>query len=153
MTTAHNTITNTLGASIVLGDSLESVIEDNVLTNSGDGIMISAYGPYGGPASYGPVINTDVLRNSLSEGAGNLMTPSVNTNLAGIVIQDMPGCLVSGLLIRDNVVPAKQTISSVDGLNGISAVLIEHNRANWLPTFPIPGFLIQSNEQQAISSR
>lgn len=149
MTTAHNTITNTLGVSIVLGDSLESVIEDNVLTNSGDGIMISAYGPYGGPAAYGPVINTDVLRNSLSQGAGNLMTPSVNTNLAGIVIQDMPGCLVSGLLIRDNDVPAQQTISSVNGLNGISAVLIEHNRGNWLPTFPIPGFLVQSNEHQA----
>jgi hypothetical protein len=149
MTTAHNTITNTLGFSIVLGDSLESVIEDNVLTNSGDGIMISAYGPYGGPASYGPVINTDVLRNSISEGVGNLITSSVNTNLAGIVIQDMPGCLVSGLLIRDNVVPAKQTISSVDGLNGISAVLIEHNRGNWLPTFPIPGFLIQGNQHQA----
>lgn len=148
MTTAHNTISNTLGVSIVLGDSLESVIEDNVLTNSGDGIMISAYGPYGGPASYGPVINTDVLRNSMSEGAGNLLTPSVNTNVAGIVIQDMPGCLVSGLLIRDNVVPPKQTISSVDGLNGISAVLIEQNRGNWLPTFPIPGFLIQSNEHQ-----
>jgi hypothetical protein len=148
MTTAHNQITNTLGVSIVLGDSLESVIEDNVLVNSGDGIMISAYGPYGGPASYGPVINTDVLRNSISEGAGNLMTSSVNTNLAGIVIQDMPGCLVSGLLIRDNVVPPKQTISSVDGMNGISAVLIEHNRGNWLPTFPIPGFLVQSNEHQ-----
>jgi hypothetical protein len=148
MTISHNRITNTLGVSIVLGDSLESVIEDNVLINSGDGIMISAYGPYGGPASYGPVINTDVLRNSITEGTGNFMTSSINTNLAGIVIQDMPGCLVSGLLIRDNLVPAKQTISSVDGLNGISAVLIEHNRGNWLPTFPIPGFLIQNNQHQ-----
>ena len=148
MTTAHNEITNTLGASIVLGDSLESVIEDNVLTNSGNGIMISAFGPYGGPASYGPVINTDVLRNSISEGAGNFMISSVNTNVAGIVIQDMPGCLVSGLLIRDNIVPAKETISSVNGMNGISAVLIEYNRGNWLPTFPIPGFLVQRNQHQ-----
>jgi hypothetical protein len=150
MTTAHNQITDTLGASIVLGDSLESVIEDNVLTNSGNGIMISAFGPYGGPASYGPVINTDVLRNSISEGAGNFMTSSVNTNVAGIVIQDMPGCLVSGLLIRDNTVPAKETISSVNGLNGISAVLIEYNRGNWLPTFPIPGFLVQRNQHQGL---
>jgi hypothetical protein len=150
MTTAHNQITDTLGASIVLGDSLESVIEDNVLTNSGNGIMISAFGPYGGPASYGPVINTDVLRNSISEGAGNFMTPSVNTNVAGIVIQDMPGCLVSGLLIRDNTVPGKETISSVNGLNGISAALIEYNRGNWLPTFPIPGFLVQRNQHQGL---
>ena len=37
MTIAHNTITNTLGASIVLGDGLEGVIEDNVLTNSAEG--------------------------------------------------------------------------------------------------------------------
>jgi hypothetical protein len=119
-----------------------------VLTNSGNGIMISAFGPYGGPASYGPVINTDVLRNSISEGAGNFMISSVNTNVAGIVIQDMPGCLVSGLLIRDNIVPAKETISSVNGMNGISAVLIEYNRGNWLPTFPIPGFLVQRNQHQ-----
>ena len=119
-----------------------------MLTNSGNGIMISAFGPYGGPAAYGPVINTDVLRNSISEGAGNLMIPSVNTNMGGIVIQDMPGCLISGLLIRDNVVAPKRTISSTNGLNGISAVLIEQNRANWFPTFPIPGFLIQSNQHQ-----
>ena len=38
MTIAHNTITNTLGASIVLGDALEGVIEDNGLTNSGGGL-------------------------------------------------------------------------------------------------------------------
>ncbi len=145
MTIAHNTITNTLGASIVLGDALEGVLEDNILTNSGDGILISAYGPYGGPAAYGPVINTDVLRNIVASGSGNLITSSVNTNLAGIGIQDMPGCLVSGLLIRNNVVSAKDTIFSTDGLNGISAVLIELNRANWLPTFPIPGFLVQHN--------
>jgi hypothetical protein len=76
------------------------------------------------------------------------MISSVNTNVAGIVIQDMPGCLVSGLLIRDNIVPAKETISSVNGMNGISAVLIEYNRGNWLPTFPIPGFLVQRNQHQ-----
>ena len=73
MTIAHNTITNTLGASIVLGDALEGVIEDNVMTNSGGGILISAFGPYGGPAAYGPVMNTDVLRNTIAVGAGNLL--------------------------------------------------------------------------------
>ena len=70
MTIAHNTITNTLGGSIVLGDALEGVIEDNVLTNSGQGILISAFGPYGGPAAYGPVMNTDVLRNTDRSGRG-----------------------------------------------------------------------------------
>ncbi len=145
MTIAHNIIINTLGSSIVLGDALEGVIEDNTLVNSGQGILISAFGPYGGPAAYGPVMNTDVLRNTIAAGKGNFIIPSVDTNIAGIGIQDMPGCLVSGLMIRDNAVSSLNTIFSVDGLNGISANVIEQNQANWLPTWPIPGFLIQDN--------
>jgi hypothetical protein len=145
MTWAHNTITNTLGATFNLSDALEAVIEDNTLTNSGAGIYISAFGPYGGPASYGPVMNTDVLRNKLALGAGNDIAQSVDTNYAGIGVQDMPGCLVSGLMIRDNVVPAINTIFSTNGVNGISAVVVEQNQAYWDPTFPTPGFLIQDN--------
>ncbi len=145
MTFAHNTITNTLGASIVLADALEGVIEDNVLTNSGQGILIAAFGPYGGPAAYGPVMNTDVLRNTIAVGAGDLIFPDANPYLAGIGISDFPGCLLSGLMIRDNVVAAVNSIFSTDGLNGISANVIEQNQANWVPTFAIPGFLIQDN--------
>jgi len=145
MTIAHNTIANTLGASIVLGDSLEGVVEDNVLTNSGQGILISAFGPYGGPAAYGPVMNTDVLRNTIALGAGNLIAYNNEPYIWGIGIQDFPGCLLSGLMIRDNVVASAQSIYSTDGLNGISANVIEENQANWQPTFPIPGFLILNN--------
>jgi hypothetical protein len=86
MIIAHNTITNTLGAAIVLGDALESVVEDNPLTNAGMGILISAFGSYGGPAGYGPVINTDVLRNIIAVGAGTFIWPSVNWPGAGIGI-------------------------------------------------------------------
>jgi hypothetical protein len=145
MTFAHNTITNTLGVSILLMDALEGVIEDNVLTNSGQGILISAFGPYGGPAAYGPVINTDVLRNTVAVGAGNFIFPSANTNLAGIGILDMPGCLLSGLMIRDNAVASVNAIYSTNGLNGVSANVIEQNQAYWVPTFAIPGFLIKDN--------
>jgi hypothetical protein len=145
MTIAHNTISNTLGTSIVLADALEGVIEDNVLTNSGQGILIAAFGPYGGPASYGPVINTDVLRNTVAVGAGNFIFPSAYSNNAGIGISDFPGCLLSGLMIRDNVVASINSIFSTDGLNGVSANVIEQNRAYWVPTFAIPGFLIQDN--------
>jgi hypothetical protein len=145
MTIAHNTLTNTLGASIVLGDALEGLIEDNVLTNSGQGILISAFGPYGGPAAYGPVMNTDVLRNTIALGAGNLIAYNNEPYIWGIGIQDFPGCLLSGLMIRDNVVASTQSIYSTDGLNGISANVIEGNQANWQPTFPIPGFLILDN--------
>jgi hypothetical protein len=146
MTWANNALTNTDGGSFVLGDALESVIEDNKLTNSGGGILVSAFGPYGGPASYGPVMNTDVLRNTLSIGADTDIWTNPNSNVSGIGIQDMPGCLVSGVMIRDNVVPpAVGTIYSIDGVSGISAVLVEQNQAHWDPTFPTPGFLIQDN--------
>jgi hypothetical protein len=145
MTIAHNTITDTLGGSIVLGDALEGVIEDNILTNSGQGILISAFGPYGGPAAYGPVMNTDVLRNRLALGAGNLITRDEGNYIWGVGIQDFPGCLLSGLMVRDNVVPAVNVIYNTDGVNGISANVIEQNEANWQPTFPTPGFLVQDN--------
>jgi hypothetical protein len=145
MTIAHNTITNTLGAGIVLGDALEGVVEDNLLTNAGAGILISAFGSYGGPAGYGPVMNTDVLRNTLADGAGNFIWWSVHYNNAGIGIQDMPGCLESGLVIRDNVVTSLQTIYNTDGVNGVNANLIEQNQAYWFPSFYTPGFLIQDN--------
>ena len=145
MTIAHNTITNTLGASIVLGDALEGVIEDNVLTNSGQGILISAFGPYGGPASYGPVINTDVLRNTLAVGEGNLIAPDYGNYIWGIGISDFPGCLLSGLMVRNNVVPGQQMIYNTDGVNGITGNVIEQNQANWKPTFPTPGFLVEDN--------
>jgi hypothetical protein len=145
MTIAHNTITNTLGGSIVLGDALEGVIEDNVLTNAGQGILISAFGPYGGPAAYGPVMNTDVLRNTIALGAGNLIAHDHGNYLWGIGISDFPGCLLSGLMIRDNVVPSVNVIYNTDGVNGISANVIEQNLAYWQPTFPTPGFLVQDN--------
>ena len=145
MTIAHNTLTDTLGASIVLGDALEGVIEDNVLINSGQGILISAFGPYGGPAAFGPVINTDVLRNTLAVGLGTMIARDTNPYIWGIGIQDFPGCLVSGLMIRQNTVSSVNAIYNTDGVNGISASVIEQNQAYWQPTFVTPGFLIQDN--------
>jgi hypothetical protein len=148
MTWAHNKLINTAGASLVLADALEGVVEDNYLENSGAGILISAFGPYGGPASYGPVINTDVLRNTIAIGAGNDIWSSVPPNdYVGIGVQDMPGCLVSGLMIRSNVVPAIDNIYDTNGVNGVSAVVVEQNQANWaVPFFPTVGFLVQDND-------
>jgi hypothetical protein len=145
MTIAHNTITNTLGGSIVLGDALEGVIEDNVLTNSGQGILISAFGPYGGPAALGPVINTDVLRNTIAVGDGTMIARDANLYVWGVGIQDFPGCLLSGLMVRNNTVPSINVIYNTDGVNGISANVIEQNQAYWQPTFSTPGFLVQDN--------
>jgi hypothetical protein len=145
MTWAHNTMTDTLGASFVLSDALESAVEDNNLNNSGFGIYIAAFGPYGGPASYGPVINTDVLRNKITVGQGNDIWVAPNFNLSGIGLLDFPGCLLSGLMVRGNVVPAVNTIFSSDGVNGVNAVLVEQNEANTEFWLPVPGFLIQDN--------
>ena len=145
MTWAHNTMTNTMGATFVLADALESVIEDNKLTNSGAGIYLSAFGPYGGPASYGPVIDTDVLRNTLEVGDGTDIWYNPQSNVSGIGIQDMPGCLFSGLMMRGNLVPSTGTIFSTNGVNGISAAVIEQNQAYFDFMFPVPGFLLEDN--------
>ena len=91
------------------------------------------------------MINTEVLRNTITAGAGNFIVRSAYTNLAGIGILDMPGCLLSGLIFRSNAVTSTNSIFSTNGLNGISANVIEQNRAYWTPTFAIPGFLIQDN--------
>lgn len=145
MTIAHNTIRNTLGAAIVLADALEGVIEDNALSNAGQGILLSAIGPYGGPAAYGPVINTDVLRNTVLPGAGNLIAYDHGNYIFGIGISDFPGCLFSGLMVRDNAVLSGEAIYNTDGVNGVTANVIEQNQAYWSPTFPTPGFLVQDN--------
>jgi hypothetical protein len=145
MTMAHNTITNTQGASIVLGDALEGVVEDNMITNSGFGILISAYGPYGGPAAFGPVMNTDVLRNTIAVGNDTYIFHDKGDYIAGIGIQDFPGCGVSGLMVRNNTVPSINVIYNTDGLGGVSANVVELNVADWQPTFSTPGFLIQNN--------
>ncbi len=145
MTIAHNAINNTLGASIVLGNTLEGAAEDNSMENSGGGVVVSAIGPYGGPAAYGPVMNTDVLRNTITVGDGTFIFRDAGLYLFGIGIQDFPGCLLSGLMVRGNEVPSINVIYNTDGVNGISANVVELNQANWAPTFSTPGFLIQNN--------
>jgi hypothetical protein len=87
-----------------------------------------------------------VARNTIAVGSGRLIAYNEAPYIWGIGIQDFPGCLLSGLMIRGNVVASAESIYSADGLNGISANLIEQNQANWQPTFPIPGFLIQDNK-------
>jgi hypothetical protein len=90
-------------------------------------------------------MNTDVLRNMLAMGVGNFIFLDKGFDLWGIGIQDFPGCSVSGLMVRGNTVPAINTIYNTDGVNGISANVVEQNRAFWAPTFSTPGLLIQDN--------
>lgn len=143
MTYANNKMANTLGSTIVLGDSLESVVEDNIMINSDQGILIAAQGPYGAPAGYGPVINTDVLRNTLSTGAGDLIASAGTAG--GLGIADFPGCMLSGLMMRGNTVADVQTMFLTDGWNQINGLISEQNTGIWSPTFPLPGLLIQDN--------
>jgi hypothetical protein len=94
----RNTIKDTLGVSILLADALESATEDNSFINSGGGIIFSAYGPYGSPVGYGPVLNTDALRNRIEVGGGNLISRNAGHYIWGIGIENLPGCLLSGLV-------------------------------------------------------
>jgi hypothetical protein len=145
-TVAHNNFTNTLGQSVLIADSIDTVVEDNNLTNSGQGILLWGYGPYGGPAAFSPIMNTDVLRNTIAAGSGDLLVSSPNENLAGIGIFDGYGMMVSGLMIRDNVVVPIQSIY-LQGQNGINASVIEENQATWVvsPNPSIPGLLVWNN--------
>jgi len=146
LTVAHDSFTNVMGEAFnLVSEGLETAVEDNALTNVGDGIQIGAYGPYGGPADYGSTFNTDVLRNTNSAGSGNLVTNSTNTNIAGIGMSDMPACAISGLLIRNNSIPYNQTIYDSEGWYGMNGVLIEQNQANLLD-LNAPWFLTQDNQ-------
>jgi hypothetical protein len=48
-------------------------------------------------------------------------------------------------MVRNNEVTSINDIYNTDGVNGINANVIEQNQANWYPTFPTPGFLVQDN--------
>ncbi len=134
LTIAGNTFTNTSGTTINVGDVINGTIEDNVLTNSGSGILLWGFGPYGGPAGYGSVVNFTALRNVNAEGDGTKLVNSAQTNKGGIGVFDIDGCVVSGVLIRDNTVTPMQTIYSTNGWEGLNAVVIDSNDANVMMT-------------------
>jgi len=143
---AHNTIANTLGTTMWLWRCVNAVIEDNELVNSGTGIELAGIGPYGGPADFGPIMNTDILRNQIAIGSGDFITYSPNENRGGIGIVDNYGIMISGLMVRDNVLPAIQTIYASNGWQGINGNMIEKNNADWIGfSFPVAGFLVQNN--------
>jgi hypothetical protein len=144
LSVVRNTFTDTINAAVSLGDSAELVIEDNNLTNAGSGIVTRAYGPYGGPEAFGPVLNADILRNVISVGTGNYIVPSPNTNRGGIGVFDGYGCISSGEMIRDNVLPSIQTFYNTNGFNGVSATVIENNVGKWYGPNS-EQFLVQNN--------
>ncbi|HEY0796675.1 MAG TPA: right-handed parallel beta-helix repeat-containing protein [Acidisarcina sp.] len=146
ITVAHNTITDCIGATISLGNAFGIVIEDNILTNSGFGIGLGSLPAYGGPAGFGPNAESLIYRNTIAAGRGDRIFPSPGDNNGGIGIYDQYGTIVSGAVVRGNVLPSIQTIYSSNGEYGVNAVLIEQNIADWIdPQGPIPGFLVQDN--------
>jgi len=143
-TISHNTLTNTMSQSMTMGGVQECVIEDNVLVNSGNGINDSSAGPYGAPAAFEPAMHNEILRNTIQVGHGDMITPSMFSNVAGIGEIEGYGTIMSGLVIRDNYVPDLQSIYTSEGENGLSAILVEQNQANIvLPNEPY--FLVQDN--------
>ena len=140
---SHNSFTNTLGRTINIFASLDSVVEDNALINSGDGIRVESFGPYAG---FGPTFNVDVLRNTISVGEGDRITASPNDNVAGVGFMQAYGGVLSGIMVRENEVAPIQSIYSTNGIKGVSAVLIEQNQGDWVgPNPSIPGYLAEDN--------
>jgi len=139
---SHNKFVDTANDSLDTGPAVDVVIEDNEFEDSGRGIMLSAFGPYGGyPSDFG----IDILRNNLKRGSGRWFRDSSPNNLAGIGIRDMPGCFLFGILIRDNRVPDQQYIFPTNGGNGDVEIMIEQNDANVIYTWYYPGFIVQNN--------
>jgi hypothetical protein len=148
LTISHNTFTDTMGVAFDLfGTGIDSVIEDNVLTDAGQGIQVWGFGPYGGYQNYFSTFNTEVYRNIFSVGSGEWIMQKTTNSGAGLGIGDQPGCVVSGLLFRKNVIPSDQAIYVTNGVNGISANLVEDNQAVIfnLSQYLDYGFLVQGN--------
>lgn len=84
---------------------METVVEDNVLTDSGTGMKLD-----------GTMFNTDVLRNTISAGSEEFLVLSPNFNNGGIGLHDdQGGYLVSGMMVRNNSVTPLQTINNSNG--------------------------------------
>ncbi len=146
ITVSHNTFSDIQGMPIFLDNTLENSVEDNLLTDAGQGIFLWAYGPYGGPAAFGTIIDSDILRNTIYPGSARYLINSVQNNVAGIGISNGYGTIISGAVLRDNLVTQLQTIYNTNGDNGINANVIESNQATWIgPNPPIEGFLIRNN--------
>jgi hypothetical protein len=140
-TIAHNTFTNTLGMTVDLWNCNDSIIEDN----SGAGIQIAAHGPYGGPAAYPALMGTEVLRNIINAGRGDLISQSSRKpNGGGIGFSAIPGDLISGMLIRGNVITKLQNIYNANGDSGCIAQMIEQNNAK-VSTSSYPCLTVQDN--------
>jgi hypothetical protein len=90
-------------------------------------------------------MDTDALCNTIAVGDDTYIFHDYGDYIVGIGIQDFPSCGVSGLMVRNNTVPSINRIYDADGVNGISANVVEQNIADWQPTFSTPGFLTQDN--------
>lgn len=145
VTVAHNVFKNNINIQMEAGNSLNGQIEDNLLENAGRGILLRAYGPYGGPSAFGPVLNATVVRNQLTVGRGDLIVPSQKTNVGGIGVFNGYGTVVVGSIIRDNTVPSIETVYNTNGNNGIDGVIVENNSALWFNNATPQGYLIQGN--------
>jgi hypothetical protein len=53
-------------------------------------------------------------------------------------------------MVRNNIVPGINVIYNTDGVNGISANVIEQNRGVLVTDFSDPGFLVQNNTPASV---
>lgn len=141
LTIAHNTFTNVSNLAIQAQGVLDALIEDNDLINADNSIEVSGYGPYGGPAAFPPMMDSAILRNTITVGAGDVI------GWGGIGIVDGYGSIVSGLMVRDNVVPDIQAMWTLGDM-GLNGVVVEENTAKWYGTSKIPGLFVWNNTEK-----
>lgn len=148
LTLVHNEFLNNINVQVNFGNVIDAAIEDNRVTNSQYAFSMASFGPYGGPAGYGPFMNADVLRNIVSAGNDTLMyhQKAIDNYRSGIGVYNGAGTIVSGVMIRNNQITKEQSIYSTNGCGGVSAVVIEQNEARWVDAgCNVPGFLAQEN--------
>ncbi len=131
---SHNQMTNVSGPAIqFFGKVYDSVVENNQLNNTGDGISVRSTGPYftGG---YLSTFDNEVLNNTLS---GVAPYPAKDGSYGISIFSQGPGNGISGLLVRGNTVFAPQAIllsnDPTSTLQNVSAVLVEDNQASLSP--------------------
>ncbi|MBC7490551.1 MAG: hypothetical protein H7240_11860 [Glaciimonas sp.] len=142
---SHSTFTNVAhGALLFYGNTFDSSIENNQISNGQLGVSAESYGPI-----YLPLVNIDMINNSVSVGENTVY--GEDPTGSGIFIRDVAGGLVSGIYLRGNSVESPLTFNLAGSVSGISSLLIDGNNLTF-DSFSQqhflgsnPGMLIQNN--------
>ena len=131
----HNRMTNVSGPTIQFyGQVYNSMVENNQLDNTQQGISIRSLGPYH-PGGYLSTFDNEVLNNTLSGVAPYPnTTDSYGISVASLDVDNA----ISGLVVRGNTVFSPEAIFLSEvwdtNLNNLNSILVEDNQADLSPS-------------------